>query len=308
MKRAISIILAMLICFNLMACGKNDTGDTSVIYELNMSGTGLVTVPYEFVSGGTQAKAEDVLKKLCKSSGDGGYVRAIPKDVEVRSVSVNDVELTVDFSAAYSEIESYMEPLVRAAVVLSLCEIPGVESVVVTVEGNTLADTGGNVISGENTYTYITDFSDRDRPNQHAVLTLYYASKEGEGLIMEEREVDYNSNPPLGRVVLSELSKSPKTEGAISPIGNDFSISSYAVSDGIVYMTLGQGYLNQSLEVPDNIKIYAIVNSLTELSYINRVQISVEGEITGSKPQLEKYTGLFEKNLDLVLNREEEEE
>ena len=54
------------------------------------------------------------------------------------------------------------------------------------------------------------------------------------------------------------------------------------------------------LEVKDYIPIYSIVNSLSELSSVNRVQISVNGaQNTKFRDSIELNT-LFERNLDYI--------
>ena len=68
--------------------------------------------------------------------------------------------------------------------------------------------------------------------------------------------------------------------------------------DGICYVNLDDNFLT----VPDNVSmdaaVYSIVNSLVELSNINKVQILVNGEVPTTSAIFQNST--FERNLDMV--------
>lgn len=49
------------------------------------------------------------------------------------------------------------------------------------------------------------------------------------------------------------------------------------VKDGTCYVNLDNGFLTQTYNVSAEVQIYSIVNSLVELSNINKVQIAVNG-------------------------------
>jgi germination protein M len=48
------------------------------------------------------------------------------------------------------------------------------------------------------------------------------------------------------------------------------------------------------------VTVYALVNTLCELSNINRVQITVDGEAQEKYGEMEHFDTVLERNLDLV--------
>jgi germination protein M len=190
--------------------------------------------------------------------------------------------------------------------VTTLCQIDGVDTVSFTVDGQPIVDADGNQIGAMTEDSFIIDFTNRVKMDQSADLTLYYASKDGNSLVQEKREVEYNSNTPLAKVVLAELMKDPQTEDAHPAISSDVNVTGYALSEGICYLTLDAGIQNQSINVSDEVAIYAIVNSLIELDSINKVQITVEGE-SESAVQTSQLSGLYEKNMNMVSQFVEED-
>ena len=64
-------------------------------------------------------------------------------------------------------------------------------------------------------------------------------------------------------------------------------------------MNLSDSFLTVVNNVPTEESVYSIVNSLVELSNINKVQILVNGEVPDSFE-----TSVFERNLDIVTTLE----
>lgn len=310
MKKQISFLLLFVLVISLVftACGQDDSSSSGKysIYELDVNGTSVVKVKYTPSSDDVETQIQEMLQRLQTSADDAEYQQTIPSSVEVQSTSLNDGVLTVDFSTGYKDLSDTTEPLVRAAVVTTLCQIDGVDSVIFTVDGVPLTDDSDVQIGAMTKQSFIIDFTNRVKMDQTTKLTLYYASKDGNSLIKETREVEYNSNTPLAKVVLSELTKDPETDGAHAAISTDVNVTSYALSDGICYLTLDAGIQNQSINVSDEIAIYAIVNSLVELDNINKVQITVEGENDTTVSVSSQLSGLYEKNMEIVNTTTEE--
>lgn len=62
--------------------------------------------------------------------------------------------------------------------------------------------------------------------------------------------------------------------------------------------------MNQVYEIQEPIVIYSIVDSLSEIPTVNKVQISVNGNSTGVYRDSFALDTLYERNLDYVVNKE----
>ena len=309
MKRMISfLLLCTFLCSLLVGCGTTpitNTGDC-YIYQLDTDGDALVKVAYNYKTEDANSRVDEMLTELKRASTDAEYQSTIPSAVDVNVYVLADTGLTIDFTSAYSDLAYTQEPLIRAAIVTTLCQIDGVDTVSFTVDGQPIVDDDGDQIGAMTEDSFIIDFTNRVKMDQSADLTLYYASKDGNSLVQEKREVEYNSNTPPAKVVLAELMKDPQTEDAHPAISSDVNVTGYALSEGICYLTLDAGIQNQSINVSDEVAIYAIVNSLIELDSINKVQITVEGE-SESAVQTSQLSGLYEKNMNMVSQFVEED-
>ena len=84
-------------------------------------------------------------------------------------------------------------------------------------------------------------------------------------------------------------------EGLYPSINPSTKIVNVMTKDGICYVNLDENFLTVVNNVSTDLSIYAIVNSLVELSNINRVQILINGEVPASFS-----AASYERNLDIV--------
>ena len=131
-------------------------------------------------------------------------------------------------------------------------------------------------------------------------LTLYFADAEGQGLVEEKREVIHNSNTSMERLVVEQLLEGPQTEGCQATIPPDTKLLNISVTDNVCYVNFDGAFLNNSLGGREELPIYSIVNSLTQLTTVNRVQFSVNGSPTVMFRDVLSLDTLFEQNMDLV--------
>ncbi|MDE6926069.1 MAG: GerMN domain-containing protein, partial [Acetatifactor sp.] len=133
-----------------------------------------------------------------------------------------------------------------------------------------------------------------------ARVKLFFASDDGTQLIAAYREKHYSSNTPIERFIVEELIAGPsgQVDGLNPTINPNTKIINVTTKDGICYVNLDENFLT----VPENVSmeaaVYSMVNSLVELSNINKVQILVNGEVPTTSSIFQSST--FERNLDLV--------
>ena len=130
-------------------------------------------------------------------------------------------------------------------------------------------------------------------------LTLFFTDSQGEQLFPEQRFVVHNINTSLEKLVIEQLISGPAAEGLSPTIGRDVKLLNVSVNENVCYLNFDSSFLTSSLEVKDYIPIYSIVNSLTELTTVNKVQISVNGSSDVVYKDSISLNTLFEKKSDL---------
>jgi len=154
---------------------------------------------------------------------------------------------------------------------------------------------------------FLDNTGDDTNKYQQAELTLYFATAEGKQLVPETREVVYSSTLSMERVVLNQLIEGPQGEGMTATLPKNLKIQGVSLRDGVCHVDFDAAFLEEPVNVTDQIEIYSIVNSLTELSNVLQVQITINGSADAVLRNNISLSGRFEKDLSLIYVPQESE-
>lgn len=213
--------------------------------------------------------------------------------------SLDGVLLTLHFGEDYSKRSAVDEVLCRAAVVRTMTQIDGVDCVAFYIGDAPLTDAKGNLVGTMNQDSFIENPGEQINSIQNTTLTLYFSNLDGDGLVKEVREVIYySSNISMEKLIMEQLLDGPKTKDAKSAIPEGTKLVSVSVVDGVCYVSLDEAFKNQDYKVNEAIVIYSIVDSLSELSTISKVQISVNGDTSGAYRDNFPLADMYDRNMD----------
>ena len=293
----IAVLLLTVLVFCLSACGSaensSDSGtgesgeeNTYKIYYLDKSGTGVTSVDYQPVSSDSEALIEEFLERL--SASDSIDYTAPISNFEVLGTSIDNGIVTIDFSKAYEELSVTSEALTRAAIVSTICEVPGVSGVAVTIEGSPLTGEDGLAVGAETSSDFILNLGKDINSYEKDRIKLYFANEKGDHLICVYRTVIYNSNISKDKLIVEELLKGPNGDGVYPTINPETAIINVTSRDGVCYVNFDKSFMTEPYSVTAEVAVYSIVDSLTELPFVSRVQISIDGDTTQSFLDFEK--------------------
>ena len=109
-------------------------------------------------------------------------------------------------------------------------------------------------------------------------LTLYYANEKGDALVKKIQNVVYESSYSIEKDVINRLIQGPFEDEYFRTLPANLQVISISVKDKICYVNFDSSFLTDALSIDGNLIVYSIVNSLTELPDIQRVQIMVDGD------------------------------
>lgn len=302
MKKIIWLISLMICLLGLAGCSmsKNEEADTMPIYYISNSET--KTETHEYVMRATEegTQVKELLTALAEAPLKKEYKAPLAMGFDVLGYTLEDGKLLINMDEKYKELSTTRELLVRAAVVRTMVQLPGVNFVAFRVNGEQLFDSLGQLVGWMNGDTFVDNEGNEINAYAEVRLKLYFANESGTGLIATYRTREYNTNISLEKIILEELIKGPNAEGVYPTVNPDTRVASVAVKDGICYVNLDETFLTQIYNVTPEVTIYSIVNSLVEQAGVYKVQISVNGDSSGTYREKYSLTTYFERNLDLV--------
>ena len=294
------ILLPILIC---TGCGSQEqqNGNQYNIYYVNNEETKTLTREYVTETESTDELLMEFLGQLAQVPARFEYEAPLAGSFSLLGYALDNGQLTMNFDGQYREMESVKEVLTRAAIVRTLTQIEGIDYVSFTVQGEMLADSSGVTIGMMSSDLFIDNAGNEINAYEKVNLHLYFANESGTGLVEENRRnVVYSSNISLEKLVVEKLVEGPASEGAYPTVDPTTKIISVTTKDGICYVNLDETFLNQPYSTSAEVTIYSITNSLVELSNVNKVQITINGETNLLYREKFSLNEVFERNLDLL--------
>lgn len=304
MKRLVYGTLLLLMVWMMAGCSVDE--DTQEVYNykifyLNTAMTRLAPQDYETKTTDQDALVKELLDQFMVVPKDLDSQAALSDKVSLTKYQKEDVVLYLYFDAGYgsrSNMNTSREILCRAALAKTLTQIPGIEYINIYVGDQPLLDGQGNPVGMMTGSDFVESISDVNA-FEKSELVLFFADETGENLVREERSVVHNVNTSLEKLIIEELIKGPEQEGNYRTLTGDTKLLNVSVNENICYVNFDSAFLNNAIEVKEYIPIYSIVNSLSELTSVNKVQISVNGSADVMFRDAISLNTTFERNLDL---------
>lgn len=220
---------------------------------------------------------EAVIDALIAGPESGKNKRAINRKAKLKSItSQNPSEIIIDFNYRFLSGDTSRDVLSAYAVVKTLCGIDGIDRVKVTVEKNDVPTAEGKPIG------FLADedinLSTDTNTGETREVTLYFVDKATKKLVPEQRSIKVNDQMPLAHYVINELIQG--TQLHENAIDGDTMLIGVNITDYICFVNMQSNFmsLNAGSEEKEKLAVFSIVNSLTELDNIGRVQFLIDGK------------------------------
>jgi len=277
MKRLIAVFTILVLV--LAGCGDKDTKQMNVkLCFVNSDKTSVEYEEREINYTDNEEPVKKVLDEFLKGPENSGLKTIAPQGLAVNEVIINNNLVVVDFSKEFIMEKNAENLLLRACVFNTITAVEGIENVLILVNGDNLTDEDGNVIGIIEKGDIICD--NRLSQENDVELILYFSELEHAVLASETREVTISQNETPEMRIIKELIKGPQKKGLQKTIPTETKILSVETKDGVCFVNLSQDFINKSSGgISDQtLSVYSIVNSLTELKMVDKVQFLIEGQ------------------------------
>ncbi len=301
MKKWMYAILLLLTAL-LTGCNRNGSSsqiDSNIykIYYIDSKTSGIVSEAYEPMGTTKEELVVELLMMLKSEPKNMVYRKAVPDIVTVKDYEFsNQDSLTISFDPNYSELKGIPEVLCRAAIVKTLSQIPGLEYIKFSVNGQPVIDSNGVQIG----LMTDEDFIESTGTEINYKVILYFASEDGKSLVSTNSVIYYTGSGSIEEMVINQLINGPTEIGMQNTIPSGTTLLNVTAKDGICYVDFNEKFLEAMPAITDKVTIYSIVNSLVELPNINKVQFLINSSIRETFRENTSFDGFFERNLEIV--------
>lgn len=298
----LNIILVISLAVSFLGCKEEESQIKAdfYIYYVDEQGIKLNNEPYSLTETTTEKQIMELITKLEENGANQGDFSAIPDTVTVNGYNFTDGMVVIDFADDYTFIDKQREVLCRAATVITLCQLEKVQYVAFTVNDEPYMADGVNIVGAMKASDFILDSDNDANGILETDFILYFANEEGNKLTQYDLKGAKYGNKTKELFVVEELIKGPKGKGYTATLSPNVVINSVVTANNICYVDFAENFLTEQSKVSNELVIYSIVNSLSELTGIHKVQISVDGESAINYHDDISLNDPFIRNLDLI--------
>lgn len=131
-------------------------------------------------------------------------------------------------------------------------------------------------------------------------ITLYFAEKQAEYVVPETREIP--ETKAVAEITMIELIKGPQENDHLKTIPRGTQLRSLTIKDGVAYVDFSRELVNNHPggSAGETMTIYSVVNTLTQIPEIKKVQFLVEGKKIETIAGHYDTSQPFERREDLI--------
>jgi len=315
-KRIMSVILVTaLVCLNLISCSSEipENQREVLLYFSDSSAGSLVTeTAYidESVFDNVTEFAETIVNKLIDGPKEQGHISVIPKGVFVRGISMGDESATVNIDLGgpyYSDNDDSVahELMARYSITKTLCQSENIKRVKFYINGSDMKSNHGNgeILSALSGDSIIINSPSSVETQTEKFVTLYFSEKSTGYLQAETRKATMADNS-LENTVVSELLRGPVDDKLERTIPESVTLISIETTEDICFVNFSSNFKDIGSGSSKELKlaVYSVVNSLTRLPGIDKVQILVDGK-KPEKDTQQLFTSPLERDESLISDK-----
>ena len=295
MKRMICMLLCAVLL--LSGCTRKQYRTPGTFYyhrsETSYSGTDGVCAPEVRELHGIDSDLDAVLELYCAGPISADLNNPLPPDAQVLSWELSEGVLTLNFSESLSRLSGIELTVAAACLARTFLELTGAQTLVLTADGALLGgETALRMTAGE------LELRDSSLDQQRRDYTVYYATLDRKYLVGHQVSLDPVGAKALPEQLLEQLLTPPTGEELLCPLPIGTRILSVSVSGGVCTVDLSGEFESRRFRslTAQCLSLLSVVNTLTELEDIDRVEFTVEGSL------LIRYGSMF---IDKPLVRDE---
>ncbi len=204
--------------------------------------------------------------------------KPIPNGTEIRGISMKGGVAIVDLSKEFQNTNGLDEVTSRLSIVNTLTEIEGVNKVRLRIEGEDMIGPSGMPFG--DMVPAVLDNEGKPVPGEIKTITLYFSDSQAMYLVGEKREVSLAKGALLEEQAIIELMAGPRTDELWGAIPDGSKLLSVSTKDGICTVNFSKEYVDNTPggTASERMAIYSVVNTLTELEGVQKVQFLIEGK------------------------------
>ena len=271
------------------------------IYYVNNSEDKLISEDYMAKEENADKLINELIGQLTNIPDGIILKKPIPDEIKIKDIRRKGDVLTINFSETYKQLVGISEILRRACVVKTLCQIDGINKVEYTIENQPLMYSETNPVGAMSGDDFIDNTGGETTYYQTVQVSLYYTDLAGKKLYQTRHNVEFDGTISIEELVIRQLLAGPLENDKLSPVlPAGTKINKVSFKDGICYVDFSKEFLEGRDGVSDDVVVYSVVNSLSDIGSVTKVQFWIDGKPVSSYRETVPIDLPIERKFDII--------
>lgn len=281
MKKGILLFLCLTLALSLFGCGSatNEPEQAENFYYYRpdpVYGSRDAVIAPEAREVAQLADLDAIVNAYFSGPTSRELESPFPRDMTVTGWKLHDGVFSIDFSEEFAMLSGLDLTIACACITQTFLELTDAEWVVITA-GQALLDGEAAVTMSRSNLNLLDDSFSRLTYS----YTVYYADLQQRYLIGHEISINPAESENLESYLIEQLFNAPPGEGIYSPLPDGTRLLGVSVADGLCTVNFSTEFESNCAVAPTNqrLALLSVVNTLTQLETINRVEFAVDGNL-----------------------------
>lgn len=278
MKRTLLLLLCLSLLFT--GCARPSFTEPGIFYyhrtDTAYRGSEGVVAPETRELVGISDDLKTLLSLYCEGPRDPALESPLPSDAVVLGHTLYNQVLTLRFNDSLSKLTGVELTVAAGCLARTFLPLTGATTLVLTADGAFLNGDTSLRITLED-----LNFQDDSLDLLHAEFPVYYASPDRRYLIKETISLRHTAPEELPMYLLEQLLTPPVGTTLRSALPSGTRFNSVTVENGLCTVDVSEEFDSRRFYSmsAQSLSLLSIVNTMTALEDIDRVEITVEGKL-----------------------------
>lgn len=293
MKRILPFLLLLSLLLSVTACSAEKLQDPGTFYyrrtDTAFEGTDGVIVPEERELQGIRGDLEALLQTYFAGPTEEGLESPFPRDTRLLNWNMTGTTLNLNLSDSFAQLSGVDLTIACACICKTFTGLTEADTILIQADGALLGGNSYIKISAD-----MLSLADDSIDKLLTDLTLYYPDADRRYLIGHSVSINLAAQDDLISYLVEQLMEPPSGLGLVSPLPTDTKLLSATVTDGLCALDFSTEFESNgfSQTYAQRTTLLSLVNTLTQLENIDRVEFYLSGSLMARYRQLNISTAL----------------
>lgn len=307
-KYVILVVLAVLVVSAIFIYTKDvkmaEGTESFNMYYINLN-TNTLEIEKRAINSVSDQKLmfNTVVEEYFSGSKNTNLGLSLPEDFKVNAKRYSEGTAYIDLAGSYNDMAANLKILSMGSLVYTLTDLDFIDNVCITIDGIPMMDKNNEKIAVFNRDLVVNNPTINPEKTSWKVVYLYFANQDGSRLVCQQRGMEVKQSLSLEYQIVEQLINGPDNSNGGTmqqTVPAATKIRDIKTEEGICYVNLSRDFIKKSGSISEPVIIYSIVNSLTELDTVNKVQFLIEGEKINDYNGNIDFSKPFERNTSLI--------